>query len=294
MYSLAVFDLTKLNLELGEEKNTVVFFIEFEFDIDARLENQITKVEGTELAYSIDALFINYLKGLNSLSKIDTFQLDGNAKLLVDNREGELYSSIDLISSLSNRIPINVTLVGHRDNIFSNTFLPNALRFNFQTKIELATSIEGRQLIYFTNAYNDVSKFELVDDPSDEKYGKIIKTHEGDEGSVFFNQIDNTYLYCFEIENKVRFKLYDKNNNFSLYENSNGMTKLLQTSTYDGKTITYTWSIENLLTKIENSDGDLLQFTYGSDNDYILNISDSVSEYKVEFGQRHHRVPSIP
>lgn len=276
----AVFDLNELRMELNNIKNKVVFFIKFNFDIDERLTSQILS-SNNQLSRSVDAILINYSEGINSMSKVDTFELDSDAKLLVDNREGELFSSINLISTLSNKNPINVSLISHKDDVFSNKLFSKPLRFSFQTKIEVLNNSNNKQAIYITNAYNDISRYALLEDTNVEKYNKIIKSHEGDTGAIFFNEMDNTYLYYYEGENGDCFKIYDKDDNYSLYENSDDITKLIQVKTNDGKEINYTWT-EWVLTKIENSEGDILKFRY-NDDDYLMDISDNISTLKVSF-----------
>lgn len=277
----AVFDLNELMMELNNTKNTIVFFIKFNFDIDNNLIAQIEQQDNATLSYSADAVLINYSEGINSMSKVDTFELDSDAKLLVDNREGELFSSINLISSLSNKNPINVSLISHKDDVFPNKLFSKPLRFSFQTKIEVLNNSNNKQAIYILNTYNDTSRYALVENVDDKKYNKIIKSHEGDTGTIFFNEMDNTYLYYYEGENGKCFKIYDKDDNYSLYENSDDITKLIQVKTNDGKETNYTWA-EWFLTKIENSEGDILRLRY-DDDDYLLDIRDEVSSLKVSF-----------
>ena len=281
----AVFDLNELNMELSDTKNSVVFFIKFNFDIDERLEAQINNTDDAKLIYRADAIFANYTSSLNSLSKVDTYELDKDSKVIVDNRSGELYYGLNLINTLSNKFPINLSVVGHKNNVFSKNLFSKPLRFTFQKEIEVVDN----KVVYVKDAYNDLSRyvfvyelnnFDNINESNYEKYKKYIKTHDGDTGLIFLNEMDNTYLYYYKSGTRDCFKIYDKNDNYSLYENSDDITKLKKVCTNEGKSIVYTWD-EWRLTAIENDYGDYLILSYNSDN-YLRLILDERTNTKVE------------
>ena len=124
----AVFDLKELDFELSSNKDTIVFMLKFNFTIDDRLQSLI---DDQELNYDCYALLTKSTISLNQYSKIDTYDLDGNAKIIVDNKNGELFTSLDLISTMSNKNPISLSLIGNRENYFNEELFLKPLRFTF-------------------------------------------------------------------------------------------------------------------------------------------------------------------
>ena len=98
-------------------------------------------------------------------------------------------------------------------------------------------------------------------------------------GTIYFNEVDSSYLYNYEEDGVEYIKLYDKMDNCYLYQFVSGYTNLIKVTSNTGRVQNFTWS-SNKLVGITNDDNDSISITYNLDN--TVSILDNRTSRLVE------------
>ena len=253
-YEVAL-DLSKTAKEITSTNNEYLFII-VDNNADSGFYNALMNINGGMTIY-IEA--VNYQEFSQSTKK-DNYSLD-EVNINVNQGTGNLCFTMNVLTTHSKSNPINITIVGTKEKVFENENFTLPCRYSFQNKIELGTNE-----VYIIDALGNKERYYLVVDPLDNQYKNLIIKHEGDSGTVYYNDKNGAYLYY----SNNYFKVYDKKGNYAYYENINNVTYLLETKTFTGKTTEYSWE-DNLLIQIENDEGEVVSL-YGDTNNNVTSI----------------------
>ena len=197
---------------------------------------------------------------INSSSKMDSYSLDSDSKITVNRENGDLFYSLNLLTSLSKKSPINISLIGGKMMGFSRGFLYN-LMYSFDTKFIKATD----NSIYKMNVLGTKERYFKITDTTKLSYALIIKHISSNTGTIYFDEVNSSYLYNYEEDGVEYIKLYDKMDNCYLYQFVSGYTNLIKVTSNTGRVQNFTWS-SNKLVGITNDDNDSISITYNLDN----------------------------
>ena len=264
-------DITKATRNIGYN-TPIVLAIGF-----PNHENQSLKVHSAQALAVNNKVCISMLtdvRGLNSIYKYDEFDLGNAGKMNVNLFTGNLIYSLPLVSTVSRKNPITLTLFQNPET--SNTvqpinqkFVPNYLYYIYLMDDSYVIEDPTGFKKYYDKV--DVSDATILKN----KYG--IKHKTSNSGILYQSTFDYSYFYITESNGVKTIKLYDKEDTLMLFEVTSTVTKLKEITTALGYKTTYTWSDSKLIS-IVNNDGETMELSYSGDKINLISFP-SIKQY---------------
>ena len=232
-----------------------------------------SNVSGASKSIAIEAEVVNYER-LNKSSKFDEYPVDDNAKIYVSNKELLPFYTLNLYKTLGKHCPISLSLIGSNNNSFNNFNFPFIASYSFNINIQYEentkSSTEMYKNVYVINSFGSKERYYFVNNEDSEEYKYLVTRKINDNGELYYN--DATGSYLFYDTTTDTYKIYDKNGNYSLYEQYIELFLLKETGDSFGNITTYTWDNYSLV-RISNEEDELT--ISNNTNTGIITISDS-------------------
>ena len=219
--------------------------------------------------------------GLSGLYQYDAHDLGRCGTVNINLSNGKPIYSLNLLSSISKKIPITFSIFQNENNEDNVTHFDNRVIPNFHYKFyQYDNNYVLEDPTGFKNYYEEV---EYTEDNKTEvlnKLGVKYETHIDNGATLYISHFDYSYIYVLEGEDTV-VHLYDKANNHTYFLVDDESAKIQSFDNYLGYSLTYTWS-NNKLEKIINSDGEEILVDYNSAG-HIVKLSLPAIERYVDF-----------
>ena len=276
---LMTIDFSEVDYQISSTNKQIIFAIYV--GSGHRYNNELldnSNVSGASKSIAIEAEVVNY-EGLNKSSKFDEYPVDDNAKIYVSNKKLLPFYTLNLYKTLGKHCPISLSLIGSNNNSFNNFNFPFIASYSFNINIQYEentkSSTEMYKNVYVINSFGSKERYYFVNNEDSEEYKYLVTRKINDIGELYYN--DATGSYLFYDTTTDTYKIYDKNGNYSLYEQYIELFLLKETGDSFGNITTYTWDNYSLV-RISNEEDELT--ISNNTNTGIITISDSrVSNY---------------